>query len=75
MSKASSTFQLESKLRSNRKKRFLNDVKRSKAKMDDWVTVHKSDQGFLGLFNEKKISVKPRQEIILRANSGRRDNV
>jgi hypothetical protein len=36
LSKASSTFALESKLRSNQKKRFLAMVKRSKAQLSDW---------------------------------------
>ena len=75
ISKASATFMLESKLRSNRKKRFLDDVKRSRAKLEDWVEKHRDDEGFLGLFNEKQISVKRRREIILKAISGRRDNV
>ena len=75
ISKASATFQLESKLRSNRRKRFLNDVKRSRAKLEDWVENHKSDEGFLGLFNTKRISVQRRREIIRQALSGSRDNV
>ena len=75
ISKASSTFALQHKLRNNRRKRFLADVKKSKAKLDDWVEDHASDKGFLGLFNEKFLSVKRRRAIIAKALAGRRDNV
>ncbi len=44
LSKASSTFALESKLRSNRKKRFLAMVKRSKAQLSDWKANPNPDQ-------------------------------
>ena len=72
--KASGTFTLETKLRSNRRKRFLHDVKRSKAAMVDWVEHHKDDKGFLNLFNTKYVSEKRRTELIRSAMSGRRDN-
>jgi hypothetical protein len=75
MAKASGTFALESKLRSNRRKRFLHDVMRSKAVMEDWVEEHKDDKGFLNLFNKKYISEQRRSDIMRRALSGRRDNV
>ena len=75
ISKASGTFALQSKVRSNRKKQFRAMVKRSKAMLSDWVEDHKSDESFLGLFNEKLISIERRHEIILKAMSGRRDNV
>jgi hypothetical protein len=44
LSKASSTFALESKLRSNRRKRFLKMVKRSKAQLSDWKVNPNSNQ-------------------------------
>lgn len=72
LSKASSTFALRGKLRSNRRKRFLEMVKRSKAQLSEWKEEHQEDDGFLSLFNEKLISVKRRHEIILEAISGRR---
>ena len=75
LSKASGTFALQGKMRSNRKKRFRAMAKRSKVMLSDWVEHHKSDDAFLGLFNEKKISIARRHEIILKAMSGRRDNV
>ena len=75
LSKASSTFALRGKLRSNRKKRFLAMVKRSKAELSEWKEKHKDDDGFLNLFNEKFISVEKRHKIILEAISGRRCNV
>ena len=75
MAKASGTFALESKLRSNRRKRFLHDVMRSKAVMEDWVEEHKDDKGFLNLFSKKYISERRRSDIMRRALSGRRDNV
>jgi len=74
LSKASGTFALQGKMRSNRKKRFRAMAKRSKVMLSDWVEHHKSDDAFLGLFNEKKISIARRHEIILKAMSGRRDN-
>jgi hypothetical protein len=48
--KASGTFALESKLRQTRRKRFLHDVKRSKARMEDWIEEHKDDKGFLSKY-------------------------
>jgi hypothetical protein len=75
LSKASGTFAIESKLRSNRRKRFLHDVKSSKARMENWVKEHKDDKGFLNLFNTKFVSEKRRHDMIRRALSGRRDNV
>ena len=75
LSKASSAFALRGKLRSNRKKRFLAMVKRSKAELSDWKEKHADDDGFLNLFNEKYISIEKRHEIILQAISGRRCNV
>ncbi len=75
MAKASGTFALESKLRSNRRKRFLHDVRRSKAVMEDWVEEHKDDSGFLNLFNKKYISEQRRNDMMRRALSGHRDNV
>ena len=44
LSKASSTFALECKLRSNRRKRFLKMVKRSKAQLSDWKVNPNSNQ-------------------------------
>jgi hypothetical protein len=44
-------------------------AKRSKAMLPDWVENHKDDDSFLGLFNEKKISIQRRHEIILQAAS------
>ena len=73
-SKAPSTFALEDKLHSNRKKHFNVNVKKCKAKLDDWVEKHASDDYFLGLFNEKHMSKKKRREIITKALAGRRDN-
>ena len=75
MGKASHTFACETKLRADRRKRFLHAVKSSKARMEDWVEKHQSDEGFLGLFNRKYISEQRRRDIIERALSGRRDNV
>jgi hypothetical protein len=75
MGKASATFACETKLRQDRRKRFLHAVQASKARMIDWVEKHQSDEGFLGLFNRKYISVQRRREIIERALSGWRDNV
>ena len=75
LSKASGTFALQGKMRSNRKKRFRAMAKRSKVMLSDWVENHKDDDSFLGLFNEKKISIQRRHEIMLKAMSGRRDNV
>jgi hypothetical protein len=75
IAKASGTFTLESKLRSNRRKRFLADVASSKARMEDWVHEHQDDKGFLGLFNKKYVSEQLRTDMIRRALSGRRDNV
>jgi hypothetical protein len=74
MAKASGTFTLESKLRSNRRKRFLADAASSKARMEDWVQDHKDDKGFLGLFNKKCVSEQLRTDMMRRALSGRRDN-
>jgi hypothetical protein len=48
--KASGTFALESKLRQTRRKRFLHNVKRSKARMEDWIEEHKDDKGFLSKY-------------------------
>jgi hypothetical protein len=75
LAKSSGTFALESKLRSNRRKRFLHDVKRSKAVLEEWVEEHKDDKGFLNLFNKKYISEQRRSDMIRRALSRRRDNV
>jgi hypothetical protein len=48
--KASGTFALESKLRQSRRKKFLHNVKRSKARMEDWIEEHKDDRGFLSKY-------------------------
>ena len=74
MGKASGAFALESKLRANRRKRFLQEVRSSKARLEDWVKDHRDDKGFLNLFNLKYISEKRRHDMINRALSGRRDN-
>jgi hypothetical protein len=65
----------ESKLRSNRRKIFLHDVRRSKAVMEDWVEEHKDDTGCLNLFNKKYISEQRRNDVMRRALLGHRDNV
>ena len=44
LAKASGTFTLESKLRSNRRKLFLRNVKASKARTEDWANEHKDDK-------------------------------
>ena len=43
--------------------------------MQDWVSEHENDKGFLSLFNKKYIAEQRRREIIQIALSGRRDNV